>query len=255
MKKIKFILSFLLLGAIIYSCNNDDDANASYPYAVRLTDAPGPYDEVNVDIQGVEVIGDGGKIVLLNVKKGIYNLLEFSNGVDTLLATDSLEISSVNQVRLILGPNNTVVLDGVSYPLSTPSAEQSGLKIKVNNKLQDGILYTVLLDFDANKSIVKQGNGTYSLKPVIRTIEQAISGTVKGKITPIGTVAVVEATSSTGVSYTSNVNNNGDFMVMGLPPGTYKITITPSLPLLPVIKTDVVITAGQITDIGSFIII
>jgi hypothetical protein len=35
-------LPFLLLGAIIYSCNNDDDANASYPYAVRLTDAPGP---------------------------------------------------------------------------------------------------------------------------------------------------------------------------------------------------------------------
>jgi hypothetical protein len=54
-------------------------------------------------------------------------------------------------------------------------------------------LYTVLLDFDANKSIVKQGNGTYSLKPVIRTIEQAISGAVKGKITPVGTMAVVEA--------------------------------------------------------------
>jgi hypothetical protein len=52
MKKIKFIL-LLLLGAIIYSCNNDDDANASYPYAVRLTDAPGPYNEVNVDVQGV----------------------------------------------------------------------------------------------------------------------------------------------------------------------------------------------------------
>jgi hypothetical protein len=49
-------------------CNNDDDANASYPYAVRLTDAPGPYNEVNVDVQ-CEVIGDGGKI--LNVKKGI----------------------------------------------------------------------------------------------------------------------------------------------------------------------------------------
>ena len=68
-------------------------------------------------------------------------------------------------------------------------------------------------------------------------------------------MAVVEATSASGVSYTSNVNDNGDFMVMGLPPGTYKITITPSLPLLLVVKTDVVITAGQITDIGSFIII
>ena len=254
MRKMKFILSFILLGVLIYSCNNDD-SNASYPYAVRLTDAPGPYEEVNVDIQGVEVKGDDGKTVLLNVKKGIYNLLEFSNGVDTLIATDSLEISSVKQVRLILGPNNTVVLDGVSYPLSTPSAEQSGLKIQVKHTLQDGILYTVLLDFDANKSIVKQGNGTYSLKPVIRTIEKAISGSVKGKITPVGTMAVVEATSSTGVSFTSNVNENGDFLIMGLDPGIYKITITPALPFMPITKMDVVITASLTTDIGAFVML
>jgi hypothetical protein len=68
-------------------------------------------------------------------------------------------------------------------------------------------------------------------------------------------MAVVEATSSTAVSYTSNVNENGDFLVMGLPPGTYSITITPALPLLPVTKTDIVVTAGLTTDIGSFIIL
>lgn len=254
MKKIKIILSFIMLGLLINSCNNDD-TNASYPYSVRLTDAPGPYDEVNVDIQGVEVIGEDGKTVALTVKKGIFNLLEFSNGVDTLLATDSLEISSVKQIRLILGANNTVVLDGVSYPLSTPSAQQSGLKLKVNQTLQEGILYTVLLDFDANKSVVKLGNGGYQLKPVIRTIEKAISGSIKGKITPIGKMAVVDATSSTAVSYTSNVNENGDFLVMGLSPGTYTITITPALPSLPVTKTDIVVTAGITTDIGAFIIL
>lgn len=243
-----------MLGLLIYSCNNDD-TNASYPYAVRLTDAPGPYDKVNVDIQGVEVRGDDGKTVLLNVKKGIYNLLEFSNGLDTVIATDSLEISSVNQIRLILGPNNTVVVAGVSYPLSTPSAEQSGLKLQVNQTLQEGILYTILLDFDANKSIIQTGNGTYKLKPVLRTIEKAISGSIKGKITPIGTMAVVEAISATGVSYTSNVNANGDFLVMGLPPGNYTFTITPALPLLPITKTAIVVTAGLTTDMGSFVIL
>jgi hypothetical protein len=41
-------------------------------------------------------------------------------------------------------------------------------------------------DFDANKSIVKLGNGGYKLKPVIRTVETAISGAIKGTITPIG---------------------------------------------------------------------
>ncbi|MFV8271366.1 DUF4382 domain-containing protein [Flavobacterium sp. GT2N3] len=243
-----------MLGLLFFSCNSDD-TNASYPYAVRLTDAPGPYEEVNVNIQGVEVIDENGKTVALNVEKGIYNLLEFSNGVDTIIATDSLEISSVKQIRLILGADNTVVLDGVSYPLSTPSAEQSGLKLKVNQTLQDGILYTVLLDFDANKSVVKLGNGGYQLKPVIRTIEKAISGSIKGKITSAGTMAVVTATSSTSISYTSNVNENGDFLVMGLLPGTYTITITPALPLLPVTKMNIIVTAGITTDIGAFTIL
>jgi len=254
MKKIGIILSFIMLGFIMNSCNNnDDDTKSSYPYAVRMTDAPGPYDEVNVDIQGVEITGEGGETVALNVEKGIYNLLTLSNGVDALIATDSLEIAKVKQIRLILGTNNTVVVDNVSYPLSTPSADQTGLKLQVHQTLEQGILYNVLLDFDANKSIVKLGNGSYKLKPVIRTIEAAISGSIKGKITPAGTIAVVDASST--LSYSTAVNENGEFLVMGLPPGTYTITITPALPLLPATKTDIIVTAGVTTDIGIIPII
>jgi hypothetical protein len=55
------------------------------------------------------------------------------------------------------------------------------------------------------------------------------------------------------LSYSTNVNENGEFMVMGLPPGIYTITVTPTLPLLPVIKTDVVVTAGLTTDLGILV--
>jgi hypothetical protein len=76
-----------------------------------------------------------------------------------------------------------VVLDGTTYPLSTPSAEQSGLKLQEPN-ITGGIMYHVLLDFDANKSIVKLGNGGYKLKPVIRTVGPAISGTIISYLLP-----------------------------------------------------------------------
>lgn len=255
MKKIKIILSFSMLGLLILSCNNDD-TKSSYPYAVKMTDAPGPYQEVNVDIQGVEVTGDAGQTVTLNVREGVYNLLDFANGVDTLIATDSLEIASVSQIRLILGTKNTVVVNNVSYPLSTPSADQSGLKLQVHQTLQQGILYSVLLDFDANKSIVNTGNGAYKLKPVIRTIEAAISGSVKGKITPAGSLAVVTAVDIlTNLSYSTNTNTSGEFLVMGLPAGTYSVTITPVLPLAPVTKTTIVVTTGNTTDVGTVILL
>lgn len=255
MKKINVILSFILLGFLLNSCNNDN-STASYPYAVRMTDAPGPYQEVNVDILGVEVTGDAGQTVSLNVRKGIYNLLDFSNGVSTLIATDSLEISKVEQIRLILGTENTVKINNVSYPLSTPSADQTGLKLQVHQTLQQGILYSVLLDFDANKSIVSTGNGAYKLKPVIRTIEAAISGSIKGKVTPTGSIAVVTAVDAvTNLSYSTNVNTSGDFLVMGLPSGTYNVTITPVLPLAPVTKTTIVVTTGNTTDLGTIILL
>ena len=254
MKKMKIILSFILLGFLLNSCNNDN-TTGSYPYAVRMTDAPGPYDEVNVDILGVEVTGDAGQTVTLNVRKGIYNLLDFSNGVSTLIATDSLEISKVEQIRLILGTENTVKINNISYPLSTPSADQTGLKLQVHQTLEQGILYSVLLDFDANKSIVSTGNGTYKLKPVIRTVEAAISGSIKGKVTPAGSMAVVTAVDVlTNLSYSTNVNASGEFLVMGLPAGTYNVTITPVLPLAPVTKSTIVVTTGNTTDLGTVIL-
>lgn len=250
MKKIFFLLS-AVVGIMLYSCNSDSNSdNGSYVYKVRMTDAPGPYDEVNIDLRSVEVKGSNGTTVNLNTTSGIYNLLDFSNGLDTLIAVSTLADSRVEQIRLILGPNSTVVVDGVTYPLSTPSAEQSGLKLNVHQDLVADIDNVVLIDFDANSSIHQTGNGTYKLTPVLRTVLVAITGNIKGSIAPAGTAAVITATSSTGVNYSSGVNDLGQFQVSGLPPGNYTVTITPTLPLLPIIQTNVVVTTGTSTNIG-----
>ena len=141
------------------------------------------------------------------------------------------------------------MINGVSYPLSTPSADQSGLKLQVHQTLQEGVQYSVLLDFDANQSIVDLGDGNYKLKPVIRTIETAINGAIKGKITPAGISASVTATNAT-ISYSSNVTATDDFLIMGIPAGTYTFTVTPALPLIPVIQNNVVVTTGSVTNVG-----
>lgn len=250
MKKL-ILLTFGVVFAITFnSCSSDNSTSGSYAYKVRMTDDPGPYSEVNVDIQSVQVTGSNGQTVNLATNAGIYNLLDFANGADTLIASSTLTDSRVNQIRLILGSNNTIVLDGVTYPLSTPSAEQSGLKLLVNQTLLADIENNILIDFDANTSVVQTGSGTFKLKPVLRTVVTATTGNIIGSITPIGTLAVVSATSATAIVYTSSIDAEGNFRIVGLPPGNYTVVITPLLPFLPVTITDVTVTAGATTNAG-----
>lgn len=246
MKKIKYVLFIGLLVLGIASCNKEKSRSH---LSVLMTDAPANFDAVTVDVQGVEVTGEGGNSVTLSTNTGIYNLLDLSNGLSTLIATGDLDAGTVSQIRLILGANNTVTVDGVVYPLSTPSAMQSGLKLQVHQTFEAGVSYSILLDFDASQSIVVQGNGTYQLKPVIRTIDTAISGSITGSITPVGIIAVVEATSN-GTIYSSATNANGEFLIGGLPAGTYDITVTPDLPLLPVTLNGIAVTIGVSTNVG-----
>lgn len=249
MKKIMHALFLSLFVLVIASCDKDNNSDKAQ-LSVLMTDAPGVYDAVLIDLQRVEVTGDGADAIVLNTNADIYNLLDLTNGVNTLIATADMEPGTISQIRLILGPNNSVVVDGVSHPLSTPSAEQSGLKLQVHQTFEPGVAYAILLDFDANQSIVKKGNGEYQLKPVIRTIDMALSGSIKGSIKPAGTTSTITVTSDVLHYYSTVSNSKGDFLVAGLPAGTYDIKVTPALPLLPVTIKGKTVTVGASTNVG-----
>lgn len=138
---------------------------------VRMTDAPALYDHVYVDITGMEV-HVAGAWTSLSINPGLYDLLVLQNGVDTVLAPPQvIPAGHITQMRLILGSNNYVVdTAGISIPLKVPSGENTGLKINIDETVPTGVVYDVLLDFDAEKSIVEQGNGNLLLKPVIKKL-------------------------------------------------------------------------------------
>lgn len=241
-----YLLCIGLMVAAMPSCKKD--SNKAH-ISVRLTDAPASYDAVMVDIQGITLMDDGG-IVELNATPGIYNLLDYANGVSTIIATGDLDVGTISQIRLILGSNNSVIVDGVVHPLSTPGAMQSGLKMQVHQVMEAGVSYSILLDFDANQSVVATGNGGYQLKPVIRCIDAAVSGSIRGNVSPVGLIATVTATSG-GISYSSVTPVNGEFLIGALPAGTYDITVTPAFPLQPVNITGKTVVIGMSTDLGN----
>jgi hypothetical protein len=104
-----------------------------------------------------------------------------------ILGTVTIPAGSFSQVRLVLEPNpsgqgkdpvNYLTLKTaptVKIPLTTPSAQQSGLKVLGQFEVKEGIINAILLDFDPNTAIVARGNGAYNLKPTGIRITQPSS--------------------------------------------------------------------------------
>lgn len=253
MKALKLLILAAAVLTFLAACDKDNSPSGTTIVKVRMTDAPGNYEQVNVDLTAVEFNIDDSITVNLNVIAGVYNLLDLVNGLDTLIASDEVPSGKLSQVRLILGTNNTVMVDGIVYPLATPSAQQSGLKLNMNSTLTPGVDYNLLLDFDANQSIVLKGNGEYQLKPVIRAISQSTTGSIHGSIvTSLALPTIVSVTKDT-VIYTSVTDVNGNFLIRGLVAGTYAVTIIPELPFLPITIPDVDVTVGHKTELTAVV--
>lgn len=246
--KIGFTALIGLLTLVFISCSNDKNARLE----VHLTDSPGDFEEVNIDIQEVLVNNSDGNSgwQSLEIESGVYNILDLTNGIDTLLGAIELPAGRIQQIRLVLGDENSVKIDGVTYPISTPSAQQSGLKLNLNATLTEGITYRILLDFDAARSVVERGNHTYSLKPVIRAIEEATSGAIAGTVTPVDASPAVYAIVGNDTVGTAFADEAGKFMIKGLDAGTYFVSIVPKLGYTTVDKTDVEVAIGSVTDLG-----
>ncbi|MFB6455353.1 DUF4382 domain-containing protein [Chitinophaga sp. Hz27] len=250
-------LTALATTATLFSaCSKDDNNNSgTTKLSVYLTDAPSPYDAVNVDIQDVMVNSTSdstnGWQSLHILRPGVYNLLNFRNGIDTLLAATDIPAGKISQIRLLLGANNSVVIGGTSYPLQTPSAQQSGLKLNINATLVAGIDYRLWIDFDANKSVVATGNGKFNLKPVIRSYTQATSGSIKGIILPPLTTSGVFVIQNTDTVGTAIPDATGAFLVAGLNAGAYNVAVAGNGVLKDTTLLNVNVTIGQVTNIGS----
>ncbi len=136
--------------------------------SIRLTDAPVDLQAVNVDIVGMYIVADDTRYQLSTVQ-GIYNLLDFQDGIDTLISVDTFEISFLKDIIFELGDNNSIIdSEGVEHPLELPSANRDFLTIKFNQRLDTIQLLDLQLDFDACRSVHETGSGRWVMRPVIK---------------------------------------------------------------------------------------
>ncbi len=259
MRILPMLVAALAMTTIV-SCNSDDDSDSgSARVKVSMTDAPGDYDAVFVDVVDVmikadaSVEGEEGWTSLAGVQTGVYDLLELTGGVSQVLADADVPAGHLGQIRLVLGNNNSVVIDGETQPLSTPSAQQSGLKIKVDQELAAGETYNFLLDFDVDKSIVTAGSsGGFILKPVIRLSNGVETGSIKGSVHPTTFQSIVQVQNAT-TTVSAYTNAEGNFELQGVPAGIYQLKVTPAIASGLSVKTmnDVEVKTGETLDLET----
>ncbi len=255
----------LLTVFVLASCdkNNDDinNNNNNKEKAVvhlMLTDAPAELDAVLIDIQEVQLHNETeGWITIPMQYPGVYDLLEFSNGLDTLLGVGEMPAGLLSQVRLILGSENSVIVDGESFPLTVPSGSTSGLKFNVHEELVGGQTYFFWLDFDAARSIHQTGNGRYMLKPVIRLYAEASSGAVEGYVLPFEAFPLVTVYNTTD-TLMAIPDSLGYYKVNGLTAGSYNVDFSSQLDTLPFATQtiiDVHVVNGETTQLNPITLI
>jgi hypothetical protein len=255
-KSSMWLLGFLL-AAVVAGCGLDGGGGTPLgALSVSLTDAPAcGFDEVNVTVDKVRVHQSSsadpnaaGWTTIALVPPRKINLLDLNDPTQPNLALEQLgvtplEAGQYNQVRLVLVPTNliasplanSVVLSGTTteIALDTPSAVPSGIKLIHPFTVTQGQRVDLLLDFDACKSIVKRGNGTYLLKPVIQIIPFNLNG-IQGFLDPalfpgqVNANDVLVSAQMGGNVVRSTVPNatTGEFFLARLDPGSYDVVIT-----------------------------
>jgi len=248
------IVSVVSLAACNKSASIENPVG-SQSVSLYLTDAPGVFDNVLIDIKSVWLLVDTSKNTRkkdtcdwdrigrsrdekndsslvwqnLGVKAGVYDILKLRNGVDTLLATATVPKGAIRLIKIELGTTHTLIKDSVTYPLNLPLNEKNYILVKLKGHEWDEYLPNrsrLWLDFDVSRSIIEK-NGQFYLKPVIKFFTVKETASVSGKVTPKEAQAVITVFNSKDTAY-ALPNHEGYFKVRGLADGTYSVFVNAS---------------------------
>lgn len=270
MKNIGFIrlgiFTIISIGIVLYSCQKDITGAATNPdvphtFKIFLTDHATPvFDSVFIDILQLEVklendlLSNGGW-VNLSIRTGVYNILRFRNGLDTLFASGTLPNARLKKIRMTLGTQNSVMKDGQRFPLTVKSDDREVVvNIELNNfEINNGqILFWI--DFDAGRSIQVDNSGSgnnngYRLKSYIKLFSNNHSGRIEGRVLPLAADAIVKAVIGSDTATAIPDDHDGKFKIVGLNPGTYQVIIDGSNNYRDTIINNVVVRMGADTHL------
>lgn len=235
------IIALCTIGSILVSCsrnndtgttNNNGSPEGKAKLSVYLTDHQTPvFQQVNLNIVKMEIkVEDNGVDSLggwynLNITPGVFDVLRFRNGFDTLFASGNIPLNrKLQKIRLTLGTQNSVVTGGNTFPLEVKDNDREVIAnlddSNVDMPAPGQLLFWI--DFDAHQSINAKSNNRYELKSHIKIFTRSRSGRIEGRVLPQAANAIVKAINGSDTA-TAVPESNGEYKIVGLNAGTYQL--------------------------------
>lgn len=271
--------SILAFAAIFFfaACKKDDDAAPmqnnpggepqAQSFTVKMTDAPGDFEALNVTITGVDAYIEGqGWVSLDNSNNTSVDVLTLTNGNETTIASSAnaqagvytkLRVAFDQDAKLTLNSEALVgfggiILAGNRVQLTWMSSTSNEVIIDINEYVSADVGAEVLLDFDVASSIERDAD-RYLINPSMRVINDARTG-VKGEVEGSANAAIMLTDGQN--SYSTFIDAQGRFMIRGVRSGTYTMIIDAASQAAANNQADkeisgVVIVEGEIKQMGQ----
>lgn len=254
MRYFSSLLVLLLLSVIIWAgcADRATTPDQTSTLKISLTDAPAVFETVNITFSEISAHIDGQWITVRGEPVTV-NLLEWNNGQSIVIGTAEVPAGHYIQIRLKI-QNAEVVVDGQTHQATVPSGAQTGLKLGPEFTINAGSTYELVIDFDAHRSIVSTGSpndiNKYKLKPTLRVVPKAITGSISGTVTNPENLPVAYALVGMDTVTATAVNKiSGAFMLAFLPAGIYTVAINDTAGLS-FVKNGVEVVVGANQNLG-----
>ncbi|MEO9534394.1 MAG: DUF4382 domain-containing protein [Crocinitomicaceae bacterium] len=240
MKKLQIIPMAIAASLMMFTaCKKEEYQTESdtepQEFQVNMTDNPGEYEALTVEIESVEAYNDQSGWVTLNSQSQVVSVLDLTNGKEATIASmQNAEIAAYSKIKLNFGNEHKLTLKSSTeiggLSTTTTAVFQLGfegpksIEIEINEQISASEGADVLIDFDVAQSIKEDGD-EYVIQPALKLIEDRATG-VDGKVKGTASAALLLTNGNDTIS--AYTNAEGEFLLRGMEEGTYDLIVYPA---------------------------
>lgn len=207
---------------------NGIDLSETATLRVYVNGVPGEFQEVSFTFSEINAQIGNMWISVMDTTHTI-SLPQWALGDPIEIGETVVPAGDYSQLKLLIARAQVLVGNEI-FEVVIPDSSQAGMKLIDEFVIDPGTSFELIIDFDINRSIISVGPPgnpiSYHLRPVMRVIPRALSGSLSATVTNPEHEAVACAIQNGDTLTTAPVHpQSGAFLLGFLPGGDYTIAV------------------------------